>query len=607
MSILKISRDALRGNTGGYEIRNTRSPGTGLGVMLLRSQYPADVATALQQEEAGLGYPTAYTERSNVVRSTRFPVWVTSKGLSIGKPAADIGLTPADYHVRDWMWDEKFVYARIKSMGLPSLDDLGIVTTADGSWYSNNAAKPHVADLAPAIVQRVARALLGDAQYTVGYAKMLQILNANEETTLLQTWMGNPIDNSLTFAVTMTGLASVHLVFRFENISLPTTTKVIHKVFRRIQTYMSAEQKLDVRRNTWNAGLEFAGTFKLEAPALEAVKLDPSWVTTNQPYNHHVSITSSGWATADQSIHVYALSTAQPSVLHNYAGVWFGNFYAFGMNPFLEAIHALGPTTVDQSGLSINIAQEMLCLEWLGKDLAQLIDNPDPADVEKLKTMYVVSSYNLTGAWTLPKDPLYNLDVWQASVDAEIDLKSEIFVPADAAKGQPAYTFKQANDRASLKQIRVMHVLRNLTVAKDIMRVQLSGTAESGYTAVGLTITGGVIVATMDELIYAIRDGAQVVVATGFTGSMDNALVSTLGLTMAEIIRPTFLSRTDTATNEFDENGMFGDYLPNLSNGDLKTRSAFAMIHETPSRTLLAEVSNGLSAVMYHNYRRLTA
>lgn len=607
MSILKFSRNALRGNTGGYEIKNTRSPGTGLGVMLLRSQYPADIAAALQQEEADLGYPAAYTARSNVVRSTRFPVWVTSKGMSIGKPAADIGLTPADYHVRDWMWDEKFVYARIKSMGLPSLDDLGIVTTSDGSWYSNDTTKPHVADLAPAIVRRVARALLGNAQYTVGHAKMLQIINANEDTTLLQTWMGDPVDNSLSFAVTMTGLAGVHLVFRFENISLPTTTKVIHKVFRREQTYMSAADKLDTRRNTWNAGLKFAGTFKLEAPALEAVKLAPSWVTANQPYNHHVSVTSSSWATAEQPIYVYALSTAQPFVLHDYAGVWFGSFYAFGMNPFLEAIHVLGPTTVDSSGLSISIAQEMLCLEWLGKDLAQLIDNPDPADVDKLKKLYVVSSYNLTGTWTLPKDPLYNLDVWQAAIDAEFDLGSEIFVPEDAAKGRPAYTFKQASDRASLKQIRAMHVLRNLTVAKDIMRVQLGGTAASGYTAVGLTVTGGVITATMDELIHAIRDGAQVVTAVGFTGTLDNALISTLGLTMAQIIQPTFLSRTDTATNEFDENGMFGDHLPNLSNGDLKTRSAFAMIHETPSRTLLAEVSNGLSAVMYHNYRRLTA
>lgn len=624
MPMTKFTRAELLGSGGGYLVENTRSQGVGLLPVLMKSGYPKNIAAALAAEEVDWGYPAEYRAKAAAERARTRPVWATPQGLSIGAPAHELGLHNIDMDAESWILNRGFLSDMIRQMDIPSYSAMGLplFSTFDGS----RSITPMVVDLDLDVARRVSSVCLGyvvpDEQISLAKLELFEYMPSaggmgNFGEFALKYVGVNPAADSFTF-VHISEVFRTALAFRFVGLTRPLTVNAIvaHQHWNAAQIGGNGSNG-----KQWHDDIIFPLDAVVNGVAFDVVRKDVRCVTSNDLSNDKYQILTASTSTSWSAGKGYPATIRYSSVYNGPTGfesfcqdkIKYGRFYLFGWHPFLKAAHAIGGTVINDQAGAISIEQNLVGVEWLGSDLKGIMNNPSAADIATLEKMHVVSGFNMTGAWTHPTNPLVNTDLWKMANEAGEagTVENETFAPADPTRGNPAFTFAQASSRASGKQFTVAHAMKRLVVPDDITSVVVTGTISNegvaNYSHLAYASAGGLAASQDVNLcIDAIRRRAPLTfsLASGLTA--EDACLAVFGISRNDMKARTLYDRKDAARNEFDENVIFGPYIPNPTSAmPLNSRSAFAMIHETPVRSNITEVSGGMLAIMYNMQKRI--
>lgn len=626
---VKISKAALT-DVGGWTVNNSRNPNTAFTPILSSSLWPAALLSDLSAEDTELGYPEAYVTKSAALRNRKTRVWQSPNGMCIGKPLAFLGLTRVETNAHLWMTNLEFVRRQVMAMGLPTIRARAFqLDFGTAGCY----AKPGmmIANLSDDIVQRMAMILLG-RNVTPDQVDFAQFC-ADQSNGV--TWHGGAASSKAvanaqagplgTFTFYLYSLWGGHCFrIRFKNLGYEPLITSFGLEYSTLQWYGDQEwynyPEKCKDRSVWSRLLpswtstmrramwDYCNSYATIGPDASNTTMGwtraqstwlastPGWTigdywNTGQPYNGGL-------------VQIYQDETVSVGDWQQFGSLHVGDFYVCGVQPFFSSMGCAGPTTRDQFTKTIDIDQRRFVAEWNGPSLVHL--KPDLTQTQKdaLSDLQCLSVFNLEGSWWTPANPLHNLGMWEDAQEADMDLNAEVF--AEASDDNPVITFGQANTRASLQQVGVLHKLTKLRdVDQDIVKLQISGSV-GAFTATAFTV-GDVVLAnaTIEEKTIAARAGVPITYTVA-TGLEAQAFYSVFQFDLENVNAS--LASSDPAnpgTSELDETVMFETKLPTLTPADatLKERSAFALVNMSPSRKNLTEIS-ATGITMMHQLRR---
>lgn len=630
---VKISRSELT-TSNGWAVLNSRNPNTGYTPLLSATPWPASLLYDLAQEEETLGYSASYKTKSAELRNKKTQVWVSQRGLSVGRPHAFHGITKFESNLDKWCADQVYVKEQISEMGLPTL---GMLPNID--WTTTLYAKPgqmmlNLMTFDRELVARVSKTLLGfeatDAQ--IEYARFWMDQNSSTawsgvtpgaQTAVADSLVGTP--GTFTFSL-MSVWGGGTFVFRFKNLPVEPQVLAFSQEFNIINwnggqdiyndvlkcKTMPVHHRLNsawimhVRRPMWS----YLDTY-------QAIGVDAPINTRGRLRHDEVSAWANNFNWSAEfftgrppggMVKVYQDEQFALGEFASFGNIEVGLFYVCGVQPFFKGIHVMGDVVWDQPNREIKINQRRWALTWEGQDLQYIKDDLTTTQKQQLENLRIVSVFNLEGAWVAPNNPLYNLGVWQDAQEADMNLENEVFAPA--SDDNPQITFKQANTRASLKQVNLIHQMMKTEPREDIAKVKVMGTLGSYYAV--CYDSAGALKSNVESgtMLLAIRRGASVVFDGEAASFPEQAFFGVFGCDQFNALDDLNSHKAGTGTDsELDESVLFGDVLPTLTpeDADLHTRSAFALVSFSPERKNMHNIAASAMVMISQLRNRMVA
>lgn len=640
MAKTPIKRSELLAN-GGYAVVNTRAANTGFVPLVFKAGFPADLDTRLREEEAANGYPQAYIDASKYQRNRRWDVWVSDNGVSIGDLGPQHYLPAVDQEIERWATDPAFVAQSIGQMRLPLLGELPSIKWS--GQYDSGGAKPgqSIFDLAQydaTIARRVGTVLLGyvpspsQIKQARVYARVAgdpspwPVQTGAPGSDMMLATMPATDDSTITF-VLFQNWAEIAFVFTFGDLPKPPLVRYMAFNFD-IYNWQGAQV---IYNATWQCAktpvsdrLTGKNLIAMRAPLYTMLESHGSYSETlppesysfgSDPYDPKVgfrvpyrSTFYGSWMSDNaKPVRMVFMDEVTTDDLTDYGSLRHGRMFVYGMNPLFQGAHLQGPTTVNSAVGEIRVEQRKIGYTWRGRDLIPIMMDATEEQKVQLRKMTALSVINLTGVWTTPLDPVKQLNLYRQAEEAEFDLMSETF--AEATTNNPAVTFKQANDRASLKQTNIVHRIATINEHPVISFVKISG-VPGAYIATAYRYDGTVVLdVDVNDMALALKRGATVSFSLGEGGDSESAMLVVFGFAQADLAAETSaLSPTSTIGGELDEAMMFRGQLPSLDTDvPLNARAAFSLLQFTPSRSSINEVVFGGMAMSEYLRKRLTA
>lgn len=632
---VKISRAQMQA-IGGVIVANSAAPGTGFNPIIHSAPMPVDLRLALEAEEVEWGYSEEYRELAKAARARLWSVWYSQAGLTIGgHPTTNQGVAPIDLlipkllHVNkssDYV-GELLRYAEIDVSPL----EYPWLPGCEGRVFA--AANPsNITKFTDQEARRTARFFLGYTpvmddivycEYSPPRAELIEGYRmdiSGYEMNILPALMSRKGPGYFTVVVLFPGNAT--FILQVRNVPGSVMTKGLMIYCTR---WMKDTPSLTlggpivgavVTSNVMTDGYGFPDDPSVFNPDAQwSEKYGRSILRHETVLTENLTTPYTSWDVTDNR-HGQGLEwiTYGP---HLSNGTWesFGDLHVtkahvFGVPPLIKAMHVVGDT-VRASSTTLSIHQDLVAFDWLGSDLEKVQADMTAADRAALGKLDVRTVYNLRSQWTVPNNPLYSLNLYQTARANDVDISGDVLVPADAAKGTAAITFKKASERASLQQYRILHHFRDLVSPDQVSKIRYSGDLNSGYIGALFDATGASIPWDQNLAVLAFRKGC----AEDFTlatGQGEDAIRYELLGVGPEVSTMSI----DGLSSEKGDNGdpemvedLFFDHgsIPNpTSDMALNMRAAVGLRFFSPSRSSFDGITNGLFAVALHQMARLT-
>lgn len=608
----------------GFRVTNSKNPGTAGEFVLFRGPMPQAIRAAFHQEEVDWGYSEDYIALSDAKRAKLYPVWLSDTGIAIGGTlSSTAGLRPIDAMVG------KLLVSSGTTQHMGSGHDMLVSLSPSADWFftdfpylgfrcdpSNQLVNSGWPDLHvdmegsghavfdSASIASWATKLLGE---TVQPSQVVQAFHGWEPGFLAGTsdplvihnqvyrsFLGGPVGEDYDrFTMVVHDAEGYGVYVSLTGISQNVLTRglhfrAIHPISATLSMTRCALGDIRIHRALWNT-LSVPET-SAWGPWVEGISLG------GQPGRGMISLGSAGFELYGSELVAGAFTQVGPAKV--------GLFAVIGLPPLADCVHVIGDVDMITDPSVIAIKQTLLAFDWKGKGLEVI--NPSLTDIQRsrLARLDVRSVYNLTGVWTVPSDPLSKTEFERDALAAGASMKSEIYTEADPDSGTPKLTFKQASDRASLKQYSILHHFRSLVTWDLVSKVAYTGNLSLGYSGVIYDQDGGVTAWDQALALNAVRNGCTEDF-TAAVGEQEWVREAVLGMTKAE------WTGLDTGAVTLDspemvEDGFFSHAeIPNPdSEFPLNMRAAVGLRFFNPVRSQFNEVANSMFALMRNQATR---